>query len=338
MGTPSSQRLIEAWRALDAINPLLGWNTLPLRDISHPLLLAGRYHPTNQESLLFCFNDIRLPDKATLPQCKGFTLDTSRIEFQSRQYSCLVLTRQISASVELFAVMATDVIALLERGERSEQHQVRALLERVVAWQKFMSREDDGLLKGEEELGLVGELQFLRLLLSAGVLPVVALEWWKGPFDALHDFVCPLGDLEVKSSIRAGSFIASISSLDQLDETLVAPLFLAAVQFGLSTNGLRLPELAGVLTRELSENAEASKMFQGRLITAGYHDYAAPLYHRQFSYLITNIYEVGPLLPRLSRGTVPKGVVEAVYRIELDTTRLVSLTLADVLPRLGHTK
>jgi Putative PD-(D/E)XK family member, (DUF4420) len=300
-------------------------------------LLAGRYYPSNQESLLIGFRDSRLPNRSTLPQCRGFAVDTVELEFRGGRYHCLAISRRPSASVELFTVMLEDLVAILERDGRSEEGRIRAVGDRIVGWQKFMSRDDEGLLKGEQELGLLGELQVLRLLLSAGLEKSAALEWWQGPLDSLHDFVATQGELEVKTSTRVGNFAASISSLDQLDESLVTPLYLAAVQFELSPNGLRLPEVVEFIRDELKKDAFATQVFEYRLLAAGYHNHAAPRYHRQFSYLITDFYEIGSQFPRLTKGTVPKGVIEAVYRIEVDPSRFKSISLAEMLPRLGYT-
>ena len=294
-----------------------------------------RHHPRNQESLLIGFAAARLPKQSALPQSKGFTLETVELPLQEGLYHCLAITRQASASAEIFSSMLEDIISVLERHERTESDHVRAIIDRIVGWQRFMSREDDGLLKGEEELGLLGELQVLRLLLGAGVAPVTALEWWQGPLDSLHDFVAPQGDLEVKASTRTGSFSAMINSLDQLDETIVQPLYIAAVQFSLSAKGIRLPEYIQAVRDGLSSDLPALEAFEGRLLAAGYHQTMAPRYHRQFSYLVTHFYEVCGDLPRLTKGNVPLGVLDAVYRVEFDACKLKSIVLADILPRLG---
>ena len=335
MATPNEERLAEAWRALDEDNPKPGWDTLPIPSNSTCLLLAGRHHPRNQESLLIGFSAARLPKQSGLPQSKGFSLDTVELHFQGGRYDCLAITRQASASVEIFSAMLDDIIAVLERHQRAESDHVIAVIDRIVGWQRFMSRDDDGLLKGDEELGLLGELQVLRLLLDAGVAPPTALEWWQGPLDSLHDFVAPRGDLEVKASTRTGSFSAMIKSLDQLDETIVQPLYVAAVQFSLSASGTRLPECVQLIWDALSIDITCSEAFERRLLAAGYHQTMASRYHRQFSYLVTHFYEVCGDLPRLTKRNVPLGVLDAVYRVEFDACKLKCLVLADILPHLG---
>ncbi len=198
-----------------------------------------------------------------------------------------------------------------------------------------MSREDDGVLRPEDEVGLLGELQVLRLLIGSGLPVALAVEWWQGPFDSLHDFVCSRGDIEVKSSVRIGTFSANVGSLDQLDESLVQPLYLAAVQFSLSASGLRLPQHIDSVRTLLGADPTVAGSFEGKLLAAGYHQISATHYHRQFSYLLTSLYEVHGGFPRLTKARVPSGVVDAKYRLEIDASKFVAMQLTDVLKRIG---
>lgn len=335
MATLNEMKLAEAWRALDQETTKPGWDTLPIATNSASLLLAGRQHPQNQESLLIGFTVAGLPKQTSLPQCRGFSLENVELPFQGTRYYCLAITRQPSASLDIFSAMLDDIVMVLERSDRSEPEHISAVIDRIIGWQRFMSREDDGVLGAEEELGLLGELHVLRLLISAGVPIADAVEWWQGPTDSLHDFVFPHGDIEVKSSTRVGLFSASVGSLDQLDESLVQPLYLAAVQFSLSATGLRLPRHIDTIRDLLRADPAVITAFEGKLLAAGYHQISASRYHKQFSYLLTSFYEVSGVFPRLTSGSVPTGVIDAKYRIEIDVPKFESLPLHEVLQRIG---
>jgi hypothetical protein len=335
MATPNEMKFAEAWRALDKETTKPGWNTLPISTDSGSLLLAGRHHPRNQESMLIGFTVAGLPRQATLPACKGFTVETVELPFQGSRYYCLAITRQPAASIDIFSAMLDDIVAVLEHKSRSEADHISAVIERILGWQRFMSREDDGVLRAEDEVGLLGELHVLRSLIGSGLPISEAVDWWQGPIDSLHDFVCPRGDIEVKSSVRAGAFSANVGSLDQLDESLVQPLYLAAVQFSLSASGLRLPQHIDSVRGLLSSDPAIIGAFEGKLLAAGYHQVSAARYHRQFSYLLTSLYEVHEDFPRLTRSKVPAGVVDAKYRLEIDASKFGALPLNDVLKRIG---
>lgn len=335
MVNPNELKFAEAWRALSEDTSKPGWNTLPITTSSNCLLLAGRHQPSNQESMLIGFTVSGLPKQSSLPQSKGFRLELVELPFQGRRYFCLAITRHPSASVEIFSSMLDDIVTVLERSERTEAEHIAAIIERIVSWQRFMSREDDGVLKGEDEVGLVGELNVLRLLIASGISAIQAVTWWQGPSDSLHDFVCPRGDIEVKSSTRVGLFSANVGSLDQFDESLVQPLYLAAVQLSLSASGLRLPEHIDSLRKSLGADPEAVSNFEGKLLSAGYYQALEGRYHRHFSYLTTSLYEIKSSFPRLNKGNVPVGVVDASYRIEIDGSKFAALALSDVLHEIG---
>ena len=191
------------------------------------LLLAGRQHPQNQESLLIGFTVAGLPKQTSLPQCRGFSLENVELPFQGTRYYCLAITRQPSASLDIFSAMLDDIVMVLERSDRSEPEHISAVIDRIIGWQRFMSREDDGVLGAEEELGLLGELHVLRLLISAGVQrSPMPLNGGRDRQTRCTTSCFPHGDIEVKSSTRVGLFSASVGSLDQLDESLVQPLYL----------------------------------------------------------------------------------------------------------------
>jgi hypothetical protein len=335
MATPNDGRFSDAWRALADQSLKPGWSTLPIPSRSTSLLLAGRHHPANQESRLIGFSIPCVPKEAMLPSSRGFSLESAELLIHGMRYFCLAITRQPSASIEIFTAMLNDIIEVLERTERPEPEQVKILIDRILGWQRFMSREDDGALKGDQEIGLMGELQVLRSLLSAGVNPSTALEWWQGPLDSLHDFVAARGAIEAKASTRAGTFTAKIASLDQLDDTIVQPLYIAAVQYSLSSTGLSLPQCVNVLTSVFEDDAVNLRTFEERLLSAGYHSVAAARYHRHFSYLVTNFHEVTKATPCLTRGNVPQGVLEAIYTVELDSAKLTNVALDEILQRIG---
>jgi Putative PD-(D/E)XK family member, (DUF4420) len=150
MATQNEARFAEAWRALDEDSTKYGWNTLRIATRSNLLLCAGRHHPRNQESMLIGFTAAALPKQTSLPQCKGFTLEVVELPFQGERYFCLAITRQPSASLDIFSAMLDDIVMVLERLGRTEPEHAAAVIDRISGWQRFMSREEDGILSAEE--------------------------------------------------------------------------------------------------------------------------------------------------------------------------------------------
>lgn len=84
-----------------------------------------------------------------------------------------------------------------------------------------------GELSREKTVGLVGELEVLRLL--AGHSPSAAIEAWRGPSKSVHDFVRGGAEIEVKTTTSVSGQTISVSNIDQLDPSLVDTLHLVVV-------------------------------------------------------------------------------------------------------------
>ena len=82
-------------------------------------------------------------------------------------------------------------------------------------------------------------------------------------------------------------------------------------------------------------DAEAVRLFQDRIRFAGYNEEHATFYERLLSGVNTSLIEVRDGFPRLTPGTVPVGVRNAVYEIELDHIAGQRPPLAAVLKQLG---
>jgi hypothetical protein len=248
----------------------------------------------------------------------------------------LSLWRQPSGSIELFAMMAGDVVAMLEACSTSgEEDLFQRFLGRIRAWQDFMERGTDGLLGPEAEVGLYGELVVIKALLGAGIPATLAMDAWQGPLDGLQDFTVGTGAIEVKTTVAVNSFPATIVSLEQLDESLKQPLFLAAVRLSLGSSGKTLPEYVAELRDLLRDEALALGAFENRLLQAGFLNALADRYTRRFALAGTTILPIDGKFPRLTRCNVHAVIRKARYELDLDLVSVAGVELSRALEQLG---
>jgi len=236
----------------------------------------------------------------------------------------------------IFEAMALDLLTLLNRTNRNTQSAKSAtglLVERIKAWQEFMDREECELLPASEEIGLFGELEFLRRILHLGLDPGIAIESWKGPFGGNQDFQIGTGAVEVKTSIAGDSFPARISNLDQLDSSQVSPLFLAAFKLKQDIDGESLGDLASSISVQISHLPAIEVRFRLALMKAGYIESHSKSYIRKFKTDRCQLFQVGNSFPSLTRGNVPPEIVHASYTIDLER---IGGALDDVLSALNH--
>lgn len=324
---------VVAWGALSGTSGEEGWRSIAVVPAGPCVLMAGRRFPGNEEALLAGFSSARVPAAEKLPEGRGF--DVSRADPHGDGKTWLALTRKESGSPELFAEMVGDVAGAMDAvsGE-SEERLLRTLLGRVRSWQEFM-RKGLQALSPEAEIGLIGELSFLGALLDAGVPAPMAVEAWVGPLDGVQDFELGTGAVEVKATVSSQGFPAKIGSLEQLDNSVRRPLFVAGVRLSLRESGRNLPEFAAAVREALQEDPGASGMFVDRLLAAGYHEAHADRYPQRFSLEGARVVEVGDGFPRIVPGTVPDGIRRVVYEIDLDRARGEDAGVIGALERLG---
>jgi hypothetical protein len=330
------ERLQSAWRALAGVARAEGWRTIPINLEGPCRLLAGRHFPGNEEAVLIGFPSVRVPSDSQLPQGRGFRV--ARVPGATLGGACewVSLSRQPSGSSDLFAMMAGDVMGLLEDFPASSQERLFGLfLSRIKAWQDFMEQDRQGVLGPEAETGLYGELVVLRDMIGMGIPAACAVEAWQGPLNGLHDFSVGSGAIEIKTTVSVNSFPARIGSLEQLDPSLKQPLFLAGVRLTISGAGRALPEIVGMLRDCLTGDSPTLSLFESRLLHAGYLDVLADHYTRRFETVGMIVFEVTGAFPGLTRGKVDTAIRQARYELDLDALHVPVVTLGQACAHLG---
>lgn len=334
MARPSNEFLL-AWLSLTSADAEPGWQAIALPSAGPLQLRAGRRSPDNAEAVLVGFPSAKLAAADKLPEGQGFAIERADPESSGKLW--LALTRKSAGSSELFSSMACDVVGALDDAVAAgcdEGKLLRAFLRRVGAWQEFM-RKGTQALSPEAEIGLIGELILLRTIIEAGVAPALAIESWVGPLDGVQDFELGTGALEVKATLSAAGFPARIGSLEQLDDSTRQPLFLAGARLRQTESGQSLPGIVEEMRQAIKGDGEAERLLSERLLAAGYIDSHSDRYPRKFEQAGTRVVEVAGNFPRMTSGTVPAGIVKAMYEIDLDMAPGDNVGAEGALKKLG---
>lgn len=308
-----------------------GWRGITVSPEGVTLVRAGLRFPGGLEAILVRFSTSSLPMTARLPEGGGFFIERASV---GDDVVWVALTRRELASRDLFTAMARDVATALCACPASDEHKALAiLLGRVRAWQEFM-RKGGEPLSAEAEIGLFGELVLLRAILDEGIDASTACEAWRGPMDGLRDFELGTGGLEVKSTLSPAGFPARIGRLEQLDDTDRQPLFLAAVRLSQAQTGTSLPEAVEIARDIVAGDAEAERVLTERLVACGYQDTHSGHYSRRFNVVEIRILRVGDGFPRLTPYSVPSGVRQASYEIDIDQATAETIDLPSALVEL----
>ncbi len=334
MARPNNEFLM-AWSALTSADAEPGWQAIALPPAGPLQLRAGRRSPDNAEAVLLCFPSAKLAAADKLPEGQGFAVERADPDGSGKLW--LALTRKSAGSAELFASMACDVLGVLDEtvaAGSDEGKLLRVFIGRVGAWQEFM-RKGSQALSPEAEIGLIGELTLLRAIIDAGVTAAIAVESWVGPLGGIQDFELGTGALEVKATLSAAGFPAKIGSLEQLDDSTRQPLFVAGARLRQTESGQNLPGFVEAMRLAIKGDAEAQRLLSERLLAAGYIDSHSGCYPRKFEPAGIRVVEVTGHFPRITSGTVPAGIMKAMYEIDLDKAPGDNVETEGALKKLG---
>jgi hypothetical protein len=328
-----SDELTVGWRALSGSATTDGWRAIRTTAAGPCSVFAARRFPGNEEAVIIGFPNVRIPAANQLPQSRGFAVYEADFQVEGPDRSWVALARQPAGSLDFFAMMARDVLAVISsNAEVAEDRLFSVFLRRVTAWQDFMQRARDGVLSAEAEIGLFGELLILSEILKSETPPLAVLNGWEGPIDGLQDFVFGAGAIEVKSTIASEGFPAKIGSLEQLDNSAKQPLFLAGVRLAVGPIGQSLPQQIAVIREQLEGSAR--ELFDSRLVHAGYLDALEAEYSRMLVHVETKLRLVDEDFPRLTPALVGPAIRSARYELDLDLVNGSVVKLSDALSEL----
>lgn len=328
----TEEGLARAWRALARQEASEDWRFVHLTGMGAVSVEAGCHFPLGREALIVSFPSSWSVNPARLPEGKGF--DVAIIEGQTvvAGKTAIALMRRPEGSPDIFAIMVIDVLRTLEAAAGTpNRDMIEAFLERVREWQAFMARTHRPL-SPDAQIGLLGELWMLRLLADTS-LGAGALDCWQGPLRAAQDFHVRGGAIEVKSTVRTGSFLARINSIEQLDGNR-APIFLCGFRFEENTDGFSLVDFVSEL-RERFKHAGVQRGFEALLMVMGYLDEHAPLYGRTLTLKDTRGFRSEGDMPRLTRAALPVAIRSAAYVLDLDALEVASLGITDLINEFG---
>ncbi|MGY6550474.1 MAG: PD-(D/E)XK motif protein [Erythrobacter sp.] len=283
-------------------------------DPEHPLdFFRAREQRGNYAFLL---KADELPDLGNLPALSGISV-TAESYADRPDELCLVL--RDSDQVSIFRALVADILEStrdLARGENAKG--ARRLVLRLERWQKLLGRRKEKLLSDQANLGLCGELLFLRDRLLPSIGSAAAVSAWRGPYGDEQDFAVHGWILEIKAQLSTADQLLKISSESQLD-TESGPIVILHQTFSASATqsgeSFSLNDLVGQIRRAIeAQSPSALDLFEAGLINAGYEE--RPEYSQKYwQPLVATVYEVAEDFPRLVPGTIPNGIRRVRYQI-----------------------
>ena len=153
-------------------------------------------------------------DRLPMAETKGFRVGFGPATPPDADRTLCAIELADPSAVDLFEVVVSDIVSAVV-AESTPEAAVKSLSSRLTRWQAFFERFGAAGLSAEHQLGLFGELWFLRRMLQrSGTKAVIS---WTGPRAANQDFQLASRAMEVKTSSANPSIELRISNLLQLD-------------------------------------------------------------------------------------------------------------------------
>jgi hypothetical protein len=205
-----------------------------------------------------------------------------------------------------------------------------ALGKSLRAWRQLFS-EAEGLSE-DQELGLLGELWFLRELVR--VHGPAIIHSWTGPRREAHDFRIRSSEFEVKSS-RTDDHTHTISGLSQLVASVGCVLHVASIAYALAGPGAGETLIDAVAeTRSLFVDTAQQDDLE-HLLKLVYRDPDADLYRTRWQLRgFPRLVRVDAAFPRLTPalldglGPMRERIVDVRYQVRLEGMGIESGTPA----------
>jgi len=292
---------------------------------------AGIHRPTDARILILeterkAVRGLRLRDET-----KGYSIDIGPDEEGRTDRATIRIQETSQAYREIFTIFCADILEhWIPHAGVSDS--LKSLSRRLARWKRFFQRGTQLGLNREDYVGLYGELSFIEAGLNAGVACLPIINAWQAPLGTNQDFL--FGPLAVEIKTTTGNEIdkVRITNARQLDSTGLQSLFLARYAFDFRQgSGRTLPQLVANLRATLSTlSTDALSAFSDRLLEAGFVEGTPNEFDgwaftaRQF-----DVFNVVDGFPRLLESSLPSGVSEISYTLNLSTAAHFRIVEAD---------
>lgn len=182
-------------------------------------------------------------------------------------------------------------------------------------WTALLEAEPDPLTPAQR-IGLVGELLVMRELARSS--PLGALDSWRGPDGANHDFVREGVSIEVKSTASHEGRRVRISSLDQLDPGLAESLYLVVAHLWEDVTGESIDDILS----DLVSLGVPPRGLMSKVARVGYVHEQPQENPKRYGVRSLQMWRVDDSFPGLRRSDFSedriKGVTGLRYNLDLD--------------------
>lgn len=254
------------------------------------------------------------------------------VEKLSSETNGIVITLLNQRFLDTFSKIAADVISATMPME-AESEAVSIFTLKINSWRNIFSRGPMQTLSTEEQVGLYGELEFIKTLLNENFSTSEVIEAWKGADAEDKDFQFQNIGIEVKSSHKQDKLV-KISNIRQLDDAGYAELYLYYYSFAKSNGGTNTLPMQIDEIRSLLVGSPYLEEFESKLLNVGYNDSDKVSYKSSYTMTYEEAYKIEDRFPKITSINVMQGVLDASYMVDLNICDDSVITYNDLIQKI----
>jgi len=241
---------------------------------------------------------------------QGIDISVCKPSISHDGYCSCVLKSSAHDQNDVFSIVASDILIELNSCKSNNAY-VDVLVERIAKWREFFKRKHQSL-SDSEIVGLIGELQFAKDMMSEGFGQI--LDSWSGPIKSSKDYKMPafLAEIKAKSTDQLTS--VKISSEEQLNGEDDSPLFLVVYRLEECPKGMNLHDMIQSVVSKLSDSRKS--IFYAKLLCMGYQK--EENYSKKYIVKERRQYRVENDFPRIITSNLPLGIFGIVYNLSIE--------------------
>ena len=297
--------------------------------IDDSLAFAAREIHTNSNSKLFLASNFSLnkrflfvllenvPDKSIFPKFQGMEIsiiNTTLGLYKQKNFLCL--KQSIDGLDNIFELVISDIANSIINMSL-ENNIIITLMNSLETWKLFFEKNKNKSLSIEKQKGLFGELVYLRDFVLKQVECPIAIESWKGPERAYHDFEFKKIAIEIKTTSGKEHKKFMISSEKQLDMLELEELYLGLFSLNVHYNevGQTIVDIIEELDNLFLEFSAARYAFNLKLLKLGFLLDHKLDYTTRFSISSIDFFQINDEFPRITKSNLPLGIGDLKYSV-----------------------
>lgn len=292
---------------------------------------AARNRITGQYIFIISFSKtIELPN---LKQFKFKGVEIFPLELEnSVELNVFLLENEL---IEIFSLLIENIIDELQ-SVNNEKDALLKILNTILKWKKLFDKINFQGLSLEQQKGLIGELLFIDSLLNHEIPLAKIFNSWTGPEFEDKDFIFGAMGTEIKFTSSKNPSL-KITSERQLDNQNLSNLFLTLyTTVETKNNGFSLNSLVEQIKSKIDVDLEALKLFNEKLIIAGYNDVDYDNYNKLYCLVDSYYFNISTEFPKITKNQLALGIYNTSYSIELSALDKFQVDLSEILNLIQH--